>query len=163
MPGVILQGVADLSPLLFLTQGSDTLQPINIIISEHPPCGLIVPLLQYAPCEASMPFSLRPHQRFPVYCSVTYHAGFLQGRGTVWNFSLSGWKLSGDVPLQVGQTCSLTVHLPIEGSIVVTAAIVRWVRGQEFGLETLAIEKQTHSRVEHVITRLVEESGQNIE
>ena len=44
-----------------------------------------------------------------------------------------------------------------------TAAIVRWVRGQEFGLETLAIEKQTHSRVEYVITRLVEESGQNIE
>ena len=110
-----------------------------------------------------MPFSLRPHQRFPVYCSVTYHAGLLQGRGTVWNFSLSGWKLSGDVLLQVGQTCSLTVNLPIEGSIVVTAAIVRWVRGQEFGLETLAIEKQTHSRVEHVIKRLVEESGETIE
>jgi len=110
-----------------------------------------------------MPFSLRPHQRFPVYCCVTYHVGLLQGQGTVWNFSLSGWKLSGDVPLQVGQTCSLTVNLPIEGSIVVTAAIVRWVRGQEFGLETLAIEKQTHSRVEYVIKQLVEESGQNIE
>ncbi len=110
-----------------------------------------------------MPFSLRPHQRFPVYCSATYHAGLLQGRGTAWNFSLSGWKLSGDVPVHVGQTCSLTVYLPIEGSIVVTAAMVRWVLGQEFGLETLAIEKQTHSRVEHVITRLVEESGEIIE
>ena len=48
-------------------------------------------------------------------------------------------------------------------SIVVTAAMVRWVRGQEFGLETLAIEKQTHSRVEHVIKQLVEESGETIE
>ena len=110
-----------------------------------------------------MPFSLRPHQRFPVYCSATYHAGLLQGRGTVWNFSLSGWKLSGDVPVHVGQTCSLTVYLPIEGGIFVTAAIVRWVLGQEFGLETLAIEKQTRSQVEHVITRLVEESGEIIE
>jgi hypothetical protein len=110
-----------------------------------------------------MPFSVRPHRRFPVYCSVTYHAGLLQGQGTVWNFSLSGWKLSGDVPLQVGQTCSLTVNLPIEESIVVAAAMVRWVRGQEFGLETLAIEKQTHSRVEHVIKRLIEESGESIE
>jgi PilZ domain len=115
------------------------------------------------PCEAPMPFTLRLYQRFPVYCSASYHAGLFQGQGTVWNFSLSGWKLSGDVPLQVGQMCSLTVNLPIEESIVVDAAIVRWVRGQEFGLETLAIEKQTHSRVEHVIKRLVEESGENIE
>jgi hypothetical protein len=110
-----------------------------------------------------MPFSLRLYQRFPVYCSVTYQAGLFQGQGTVWNFSLSGWKLSGDVSLQVGQTCSLTVNLPIEESIFVAAAVVRWVRGQEFGLETLAIEKQTHSRMEHVIKRLVEESGECIE
>jgi hypothetical protein len=110
-----------------------------------------------------MPFLIRPCQRFPVYCTVTYRAGLVQGQGTVWNFSLSGWKFSGDVPLQVGQTCSLTVNLPIEERIVVAAAIVRWVRGQEFGLETLSIEKQTHSRVEHVIKRLVEVSGESIE
>jgi hypothetical protein len=108
-----------------------------------------------------MPFTLRLHQRFPVHCSVTYNTGLFQGQGTVWNFSLSGWKLSGDVPLQVGQTCSLTVNLPIEESIFVAAALVRWVRGQEFGLETLAIEKQTHSRVEHVIKRFVQEFGES--
>ena len=98
-----------------------------------------------------MPFSIRLYQRFPVYCSVTYQAGLFQGQGTVWNFSLSGWKLSGDVPLQVGQTCALTVNLPIEESIVVAAAIVRWVRGQEFGLETMMVEKQTQSRLEHLL------------
>jgi len=105
-----------------------------------------------------MPFTLRLYQRFPVHCSVTYHAGLFQGQGTVWDFSLIGWKLSGDVPLRVGQTCSLTVNLPNEESIVVAAAIVRWVRGQEYGVETLAIEKQTHSRVEHLVKRLVQES-----
>jgi len=110
-----------------------------------------------------MPFSIRLYQRLPVYCSVTYRAGLCQGQGTVWNFSLSGWKLSGDVPLRVGQTCSLNVDLPCEENIFVATAIVRWVRGQEFGLETLAIEKQTHSRVEHVIKRLVEGSGESIE
>ena len=110
-----------------------------------------------------MPFAIRSHRRFSVYGSVTYHAGLFQGQGTIWDLSLSGWKLSGDVPLQVGQTCSLTVNLPIEENIVVAAATVHWVRGQEFGLETLAIEKQTHSRVEHVIKRLVEGAGENIE
>ena len=109
-----------------------------------------------------MPFTLRLYQRFPVRCSVTYNAGPFQGQGTVWNVSLSGWKLSGDVPLQVGQTCSLTVNLPNEESVFVDAAIMRWVRGQEFGLETLAVEKGTHSRVEHVIKRFVQESGESI-
>jgi hypothetical protein len=33
-----------------------------------------------------MPFSIRPFRRFPVQCSVTYHAGSFQGQGTVGIF-----------------------------------------------------------------------------
>ena len=109
-----------------------------------------------------MPFSIRPLRRSSVQCSVTYNAGPFKGQGTVWNLSLSGWKLSGDLPLQVGQMCSLTVNLPNEERIAVAAAIVRWVRGQEYGLETLAVEKQTHGRMERVIKRLVQESDESI-
>ena len=74
----------------------------------------------------------------------------------------NGWKLSSDLSLRVGQTCSLTVNLPNQESIFVTAVIVRWVRGQEYGLETLVVEEQTHSRLEHLIERLVQESGESI-
>jgi hypothetical protein len=105
--------------------------------------------------KTPMPLSTRPFRRSPVECSVTYHVGPFQGQGTVWNLSLNGWKLSGDLPLRVGETCSLTVNLPNQESIVVAAAIVRWARGQEFGLETLVVEKQTRSQLEHVIERLV--------
>ena len=108
-----------------------------------------------------MPFTLRLYQRFPVHCSVTYGDGLFQGQGTVRNFSLLGWKLSGNVPLRVGQTCSLTVNLTNDESIVVSAAVVRWVQGQEYGLETLAIEKQTHCRMEQVIQRFIQESGES--
>jgi hypothetical protein len=72
-----------------------------------------------------MPFSVRPYRRFPVQCSVTYHAGPFQGHGTVWNLSRSGWRLSGDLPMRPGETLSLTVTLPNQQSIVVAAAIVR--------------------------------------
>jgi len=109
-----------------------------------------------------MAFTLRLYQRYPVHCSVTYNAGPLQGQGTVWNLSLSGWKLSGDLPLQVGQLCSLTVNLPNEERVVVTAAVVRWARDQDYGLETLAVERQTHSQMERIIKRLVQESGKSI-
>ena len=101
-------------------------------------------------------------RRSPVQCSVTYHVGPFQGQGTVWNLSLNGWKLSGDLPLRVGETCSLTVNLPNQSSIVVAAAIVRWVRGQEYGLETLVVEKQTHSQLEHLVKQLVQESVESI-
>ena len=57
----------------------------------------------------------------------------------------------------------MTVNVPIEERIIVAPASVCWVRGQEFGLNTLSIEKQMHSRVEHVNTRLVEEAGERIE
>ena len=109
-----------------------------------------------------MPFIIRPFRRFPVQCPVSYHAGPAKGNGTLWNFSVNGWKLSGDLPLEVGQLCSLTVTLPNEPSFVVSAAIVRWVRDKEYGLETLAIDKQVHSRLEQVIERLEQESGESV-
>ena len=49
-----------------------------------------------------MPFSIRPYQRFPVRCAVTYNAGPLQGQGTVWNLFCTGWRLSGDLPMRPG-------------------------------------------------------------
>ena len=90
-----------------------------------------------------MPLSIRPYRRFPVCCPVTYHAGLCEGQGIVWNLSVNGWRLSGDVPLRVGQTCFLTVHLPNQLSLFVAGAIVRWVRDQEYGLETLVVDRQT--------------------
>ena len=105
-----------------------------------------------------MPFSIRPSRCFPVQCSVTYNASQLQGTGTVWNVSLNGWCLSGDLPLHIGQTIPLTVTLPNQHNIFVAAAIVRWKRDQEYGLETLVIEKQAQSRLGQYVTHLVERS-----
>ena len=110
-----------------------------------------------------MPFLIRPYRRFPMQCAVIYNAGLSQGKGIVWNLSCTGWRISGDVPLRVGQTCPLTVTLPNQENIVVARAIVRWVRGQEYGLETLVIDKEVHRRVEQVITQLGQNSVEIIE
>jgi hypothetical protein len=103
-----------------------------------------------------MPFTIRPFHLFPVCCPVTYHAGLFEGRGTIWNLS-NGWRLSGDLPLRVGETCSFTIHLLNHQSIYVAAAIVRWVRSQESGLESLLVERHTHARLTHYVKRLVQE------
>jgi hypothetical protein len=103
-----------------------------------------------------MPFSIRPYRRFPIFCPVTYHAGLSEGQGTVWNISLNGWRLSGDLPLRIGQAVPLTVTLSNQQSMFVAAAIVRWKRGEEYGLETLVMEKRTQGRLEHYIARLAQ-------
>ena len=56
-----------------------------------------------------MPFMIRPFHRFPVCGCETYDAGLFEGHGTIWNLSLNGWRLSGDLPLRVGETCSFTI------------------------------------------------------
>ncbi len=109
-----------------------------------------------------MPFSIRPDRRFPICYPVAYHAGLSKGHGMIWNISVNGWRLSGNVPLQVGQTCPLTITVPNQQHIFVAAVIVRWVRGLEYGVETLAVEKRTHRRVEHWVRRLAQESVESI-
>ena len=106
-----------------------------------------------------MPFTIRPFHLFLVCCPVTYHAGLFGGRGTMWNLSLNGWCLSGDLPLRVVETCSFTIHLPNHQSVYVAAAIVRWVRGQESGLESLLVESHTHGRLHHYVKRLIRDSA----
>ena len=106
-----------------------------------------------------MPFVLRPYRRFPVQCSVTYHAGPFQGHGTVWNLSCTGWRLSGDLPMRPGETISLTITLPNEQHIEIPEAVVRWSRGEEFAVENIAIEPHAQRRLQHYIKRLVEESA----
>ena len=110
-----------------------------------------------------MPFSIRPHRRFPVCCPVTYHAGLCESHGIVWNLSVNGLRLSGDVPLRVGQTCPVTINLPNQESLFVATAIVRWVRGQEYGLETLVVDTQTQRRVEQLVHQLEQVALESIE
>ena len=107
-----------------------------------------------------MPFSIRPYQRFPVQGAVTYNAGPFQGQGTVWNLSVNGWRLSGDLPMRPGETLSLMVTLPNEQCIKILQAVVRWSRGEEFAIETVIIEQHTHARLQHYVKRLVQEPAE---
>jgi hypothetical protein len=83
----------------------------------------------------------------------------------VWNLSIKGWRIAGDMPMQVGETCLLHVHLPGQESLIVVAAIVRWGKDwdQEYGMETLMAPKQTQSQLEQLLTQLKQASFESIE
>src|SRR5262245_14839437 len=90
-----------------------------------------------------MAFALRHYRRFPVTCPVAYHIGLWKGHGTLLNVSHSGFRFSGHLPLRAGQTCALIMSLPQAPGVFVPAGIVkvRWVRANEYGVETLVGEK----------------------
>jgi PilZ domain-containing protein len=109
-----------------------------------------------------MTFSIRPYSRFSMFCPVTYHASLLRGQGTVWNVSLNGWRLSGDLPLRIGEAIPLTVTLPHQQDLFVAAAIVRWRRGQECGFETLVMERQTRACLQSYVKRMVHDFAESV-
>lgn len=88
-----------------------------------------------------MSFTIRSHRRFPVCCPVTYQVGDFEGHGTVWNLSHTGWRFSGNLPLREAEFFSLTVTLPSEQTVYVVTAIVCWVRGEEYGAETISVDE----------------------
>ena len=87
-----------------------------------------------------MHFIVRPYRRFPVVCDVSYEHGFHEGHGTVWNLSRTGWRISGTLTLRPGDVCSLRVVLSTHKPISVAAGVVRWVRGEDYGIETLVLD-----------------------
>jgi len=72
-----------------------------------------------------MPFTIRHYRRFSEYCPVTYQTGLFEGHGTASNLSLDGWRFSGNLPLRIGEVCSLTANLSIDQRVYVAAGIVR--------------------------------------
>lgn len=94
-----------------------------------------------------MPFIIRPDRRFPVVIPTTYENWSQEGQGIIWNLSSTGWRLSGDLPLAIGDICSLSMTLPTNKRIMVMAGLVRWVRGEEFGIETLVMNKKSQARL----------------
>jgi hypothetical protein len=104
-----------------------------------------------------MPFLIRPSRRFPECCPVTYQCGLFEGHGTMWNLSLTGWRFSGTLPLRIGEVCSLTLNLPTQETLHVGAGIVRWVRGEEYGVETLVMDDEAREDLEQYICQRVED------
>jgi len=98
-----------------------------------------------------MPFIIRPYRRVPVCCPVTYHVGAFEGQGTVWNCSLTGWRFSGNLPLREGEIFSLSVTLPSDEHVYVLAASVCWVRGEDYGADTLSMDAESREVLENYL------------
>jgi hypothetical protein len=102
-----------------------------------------------------MVFTILAHSRFPVQGSVLSYAEPFRGQGTEWNFSYTGWRPSGDLPMRSGETLSLTITPLDEQSIRVPESVVRWSKEQEFAVDALSINPNTQAKRDHDVKRPV--------
>ena len=94
-----------------------------------------------------MAFALRHHYRLPIFTPVWYEVRLRKGYGAVTNLSTRGWRIYGNVPVAVGDVCSLKVRLATKQWVSVSAGIVRWVQGQEYGIETIEMIDESQERL----------------
>lgn len=116
----------------------------------------LVPSVPHRIPASGVRFHVRSFRRFPVQCSVYYSCDAFQGSGIAWNLSLNGWRVDGTHPVDAGTIVTLCIFLPGQHpTVFVDRAIVRWSRGQEFGVEVNAIKADEQARLEQFVTALV--------
>ena len=58
--------------------------------------------------------------------------------------------------------CSLTVNLSIDQAIYVVAGAVRWVGGEEYGVETIVIDEDSQEDLDEYLLQQESESDERI-
>lgn len=108
------------------------------------------------PAGASfMSFTLRHHSRFPSFSPVRYEVRIRDGYGTVTNLSPRGWRIHGNVPMKLGDVCSMKVRLNARNWVLISAGIVRWIHGDEYGIETLVVNDESQAQLSDYIQERV--------
>jgi hypothetical protein len=94
--------------------------------------------------------------RFPVHFQSTLSTPEIpEGTGTAVDLSIRGCRVQSFIPVLVGIRMRLSIDVP-ESKVVIEVeqAVVRWVSGQEFGLEFASISPEQFERLTKIIQQL---------
>ena len=86
--------------------------------------------------EVMPPTCLLSFARFALSISFS---GDAEGEGSVINLSIKGCQVESDAGVQVGDAMSLIILLPEDAPPTVDLALVRWAKGQCFGVEFVSL------------------------
>ena len=85
-------------------------------------------------------------------CSVVLATGTQTGEGRVLDLSGNGCLVESLVRVTVGDSLQLRLLLPdLDLSMRVSEAVVRWVRGFQFGVEFITVNESRRARLHHFI------------
>ncbi|MEQ1792816.1 MAG: PilZ domain-containing protein [Nitrospira sp.] len=94
----------------------------------------------------------RKSPRFDVNFGSTFAGEFLAGQGTITNLSVGGCSIESKITLTAQSVVGLKIQLPdSQWPLEVEQAVVRWVRGNIFGLEFQLLSETETTRLQHLL------------
>ncbi len=101
-------------------------------------------------------FVMRTDQRLKKLVPVRYLGDGMAGEGIIKDLSLSGSYMTGNAPVSVGMTLALQIFVPGDPEpLLIDRAIVKWVKGSEFGVDFDTPQPKVTERITKIISTLV--------
>jgi hypothetical protein len=103
-------------------------------------------------------FVLRKNQRIKKFIPVRYRNEAMISEGVFTDLSLNGGAISGNTPVTIGMTFALQVFVPGDPlPLLIDRAMVRWVKGSEFGVGIDTSDPKVKERLQTVMVMLLKE------
>ena len=101
-------------------------------------------------------FVMRKHQRLKKLVPVRYLRDKIAGEGIIKDLSLTGSYITGNAPVSVGMAFALQIFMPGDPEpLLIDRAIVKWVKGSEFGVDFDTPQPEVTQRITQIISTLV--------
>ena len=101
-------------------------------------------------------FVMRKNQRLKRLVPVRYLGDGIAGEGIIKDLSLSGSYMTGNAPVSVEMALALQIFVPGDPEpLLIDRAIVKWVKGSEFGVDFEIPQPKVAERITQVISTLV--------
>lgn len=98
----------------------------------------------------------RQNPRFPVrFRSAFTSLNIVGGEGNIVDLSLRGCRVESQTEVRPGTSLEIRVQTSEEEPpLKIQEAVVRWSRGQQFGLEFTTMAPEEWARLQHTVTQL---------
>ena len=98
----------------------------------------------------------RKNPRFPVRFRSSFTSlNIVGGDGNITDLSLRGCRVESSTEVRPGTSLELRIHTSEEEPpLKIQEAVVRWSRGQQFGMEFVRLEPEEWARLQHTVTQL---------
>jgi hypothetical protein len=101
-------------------------------------------------------FVMRRNQRLKRLVPVRYLGDGIAGEGIIQDLSLSGSYITGNALVSVGMALALQIFVQGDPEpLLIDRAIVKWVKGSEFGADFDTPQPKVAERITKVISTLV--------
>lgn len=101
-------------------------------------------------------FVMRKNIRFKRLVAMQYMGDEFSGAGMIKDLSLSGSYIAAYTPVSVGMALALKLFVPGDlEPLLIDRAIVKWVKGSEFGVDFGTPQRPVAERIMTIISRLV--------